>query len=29
LVKLVKGKRLKVLFIDWGNRELVEEGDLW
>lgn len=25
----MKGKRVKVLFIDWGNRETVEEGELW
>jgi hypothetical protein len=25
----VKGKRIKVLFVDWGNRESVEEGVLW
>lgn len=25
----MKGKRIKVLFVDWGNRESVEEGVLW
>ena len=25
----MKGKKVKVLFVDWGNKENIEEGELW